>query len=111
MSAGRSSKHNVRHFRRYSSKEREPDRRSVAGWEAGHRSGGTSMKAAVSTRYGPPDVVHITQVEKPSPKDDEVLIQVLAASVNRLDLFAMRGAPGIRLILRAAHTTTQDPRL
>ncbi len=34
------------------------------------------MKAAVYTRYGPPDVVQITDVEKPAPKDKEVLIRV-----------------------------------
>jgi NADPH:quinone reductase-like Zn-dependent oxidoreductase len=56
------------------------------------------MKAAVCSRYGPPDVVQITDVEKPVPKDDEVLIKVRAASVNPLDLFHMRGAPLIRLI-------------
>src|SRR5687767_11283872 len=56
------------------------------------------MKAAVATRYGPPDVVQITDVAKPDPRDNEVLIQVRAASVNPLDLFAMRGAPLIRLI-------------
>lgn len=39
------------------------------------------MKAAVSTRYGPPDVVQIKDVAKPVPKDNEVLIQVRAASV------------------------------
>jgi NADPH:quinone reductase-like Zn-dependent oxidoreductase len=37
-------------------------------------------------------------VEKPDPKENEVLIQVRAASVNPLDLFSMRGAPVIRLI-------------
>ena len=37
------------------------------------------MKAAVYTRYGPPDVVQITDVEKPVPKDNEVLIKVRAA--------------------------------
>ena len=51
------------------------------------------MKAAVYTRYGPPDVVHITDVEKPSPKDNEVLIKVRAASVNPLDWHFMRGTP------------------
>ncbi len=56
------------------------------------------MKAAVYTRYGPPDVVQIRDVEKPVPKDNEVLIEVRAASVNPLDLFSMRGAPLIRLI-------------
>src|SRR5438445_3460380 len=62
------------------------------------RGGGTSMKAAVHTRYGPPDTVQITDVEKPIPGDNEVLIKVRAASVNPVDLFSMRGAPLIRLI-------------
>jgi NADPH:quinone reductase-like Zn-dependent oxidoreductase len=51
------------------------------------------MKAAVYNRYGPPDVVQITDVDKPVPKDDEVLIKVRAASVNPLDWHFMRGAP------------------
>lgn len=51
------------------------------------------MKAAVYTRYGPPDVVQITDVEKPVPNDDEVLIKVRAASVNPLDWHLMRGKP------------------
>ncbi len=57
------------------------------------------MKAAVYTRYGPPDVVQITDVEKPSPKDNEVLINVRAASVNPYDWHFMRGTPyGVRLV-------------
>src|SRR5262245_235231 len=40
------------------------------------------MKAAVYTSYGPPDVVTITDVARPVPKEDEVLIAVRAASVN-----------------------------
>jgi NADPH:quinone reductase-like Zn-dependent oxidoreductase len=51
------------------------------------------MKAAVFTRYGPPDVVQILDVEKPVPKDNEVLIRVLAASVNPGDWHLMRGMP------------------
>jgi NADPH:quinone reductase-like Zn-dependent oxidoreductase len=56
------------------------------------------MKAIVRTQYGPPEVLQFTEMEKPSPKDNEVLIRVYAASVNPLDLFSMRGAPLIRLI-------------
>jgi NADPH:quinone reductase-like Zn-dependent oxidoreductase len=51
------------------------------------------MKAAIYTRYGPPDVVQVTQVEKPVPKDGEILITVRAASVNPLDWHFMRGLP------------------
>src|SRR6202047_920417 len=51
------------------------------------------MKAAVYTRYGPPDVVQITDVAKPVPKDDEVLIKVRAASVNPYDYHFTRGKP------------------
>jgi len=43
------------------------------------------MKAIVYTRYGSPDVLQIADVEKPAPKDDEVLIKVHAASVNAYD--------------------------
>ena len=43
------------------------------------------MKAAVHTRYGPPDVVRIAAVQKPTAKDDEVLVKVHATTVNRTD--------------------------
>lgn len=49
---------------------------------AGQRSGGP-MKAAVCSRYGAPDVVQITNVETPVPKNNEVLIEVRAASDNQ----------------------------
>ena len=43
------------------------------------------MRAAVHTRYGPPDVVRILEVAKPAPGDNELLIKVYAATVNRTD--------------------------
>jgi NADPH:quinone reductase-like Zn-dependent oxidoreductase len=43
------------------------------------------MRAIVYHTYGSPDVLELQEVEKPSPKDDEVLVKVYAASVNALD--------------------------
>ena len=51
------------------------------------------MKAAIYNRYGPPDVVHIREVEEPTPKEHEALIRVHAASINPLDWHFMRGTP------------------
>ena len=53
------------------------------------------MKAMVNMKYGPPDVLELTEVERPTPKDDEVLLQVHAASVNPADWHLLRGDPYI----------------
>ncbi|MFZ3588919.1 NAD(P)-dependent alcohol dehydrogenase [Bacillus sp. DJP31] len=51
------------------------------------------MKAIVYTEYGSSDVLQLTEVGKPTPKDNEVLVKVYAASVNPLDWHFMRGTP------------------
>jgi NADPH:quinone reductase-like Zn-dependent oxidoreductase len=52
------------------------------------------MKAAFQDRYGPPEVVGIREVERPTPSDGEVLVRVKAASVNRADLDGLKPKPG-----------------
>ena len=49
------------------------------------------MRAAVHTRYGPPDVVRVVDVPTPTPGDNEVLVKVHATTVNRTDC-GFRGA-------------------
>jgi len=51
------------------------------------------MKAIVCTKYGSPDVLQLQEVAKPSPKDDEVLIKIHAASTNSRDWRLMRAHP------------------
>ena len=53
------------------------------------------MKAIVHTKYGSPDVLRLMEVERPVPKDDEVLIRVRATTVNRTDCGFLRGEPFI----------------
>src|SRR5215468_443995 len=50
------------------------------------------MKAIVCHKYGPPDVLTSEEIDKPVPRDDEVLIRVRAASVNPVDRL-FRGKP------------------
>ncbi len=53
------------------------------------------MKAIVRMSYGPPGVLQLKEVEKPVPKDNEVLIKVYAATVNRTDCGILRAKPFI----------------
>ncbi|HUG29626.1 MAG TPA: NAD(P)-dependent alcohol dehydrogenase [Candidatus Limnocylindria bacterium] len=66
------------------------------------------MKAAIVNRYGPPEVVHVDDIERPSPTADQVLVKVHAASVNRADLDGLIPRPSfVRLFagMRAPRNT------
>src|SRR5690606_7550132 len=52
-----------------------------------------TMKASVRSKYGKAEVIRIQETEKPTPKDDELLIKVHAATVNRSDYHALTGKP------------------
>ena len=51
------------------------------------------MKAIVCTKYGSPDVLELKEVEKPTPKENEVLIRVYAASATAADCMMRQGTP------------------
>ena len=67
------------------------------------------MKAIVYHEYGSPDVLELKDIDKPLVKDDEVLVRVHAASVNRLDWHLMRGSPYISPESGAAQAKGQGP--
>ena len=57
------------------------------------------MKAVVYTKYGSPEVLRLIEVKKPTPKDDEVMVKIYAASVNSWDWDSLQGKPFlVRLI-------------
>src|SRR2546421_12237447 len=68
------------------------------------------MKAILLTQYGSPDVLQFKEVEKPVPKDGEILVKIHAASANPLDWHLMRGAPFLAR-LAGGLRKPKDPRL
>jgi NADPH:quinone reductase-like Zn-dependent oxidoreductase len=57
-----------------------------------------SMKAIIRTKYGSPDVLQLKEIEKPTPKDNGVLVKVHAASINKADSYLLRGPFVARLV-------------
>lgn len=57
------------------------------------------MRAAVHDRYGPPEVTYLTEVQRPVPAADEVLVRIHAATYNRNDMAFRRGRPYIQRAL------------
>lgn len=68
------------------------------------------MKAIVYHEYGSPEVLKLEEVEKPTPKEDEVLIKVHAASINSYDWRHMTAAPFL-VRLGGGLLKPKDPRL
>nr|BBH91014.1 NAD(P)H quinone oxidoreductase [Thermosporothrix sp. COM3] len=71
------------------------------------------MKAALFTQYGDPDVLHLVEVPDPVPGPDDVLVEVKASTVNRLDLFQRAGSRPVPQLpftpgLEAAGIVLQD---
>lgn len=67
------------------------------------------MKAIVYTKYGPPEVMGLREVEKPIPTDDEVLVKVYAASVNYSDWAFVRGKPFMLRLMDQAPFRPKHP--
>src|SRR5881628_605028 len=69
------------------------------------------MKAIVIEKYGSPDVLQFKEVERPTPKDNQVLVRVQAASANPLDWHEMRGAPFIARLMGTGLLKPKNPKL
>lgn len=59
----------------------------------------TTMKAVVQPTYGSPEVLQFTDIARPTPNDDEVLVHVRAASIGAWDWHDMRGDPYVMRVL------------
>ena len=69
------------------------------------------MKAIEYTKYGPPDVLKIEEVQKPTPQDKQVLIKVHAASINASDWREMRADPFFIRLMGGGLLRPKTPRL
>ena len=72
---------------------------------------GASMKAVIYRCYGSPEVLEVTEIGKPAPGADQVLVRVKAAAVNPLDWHFMRGTPYLVRLFRTGLGAPNDPRL
>src|SRR3970040_2450144 len=68
------------------------------------------MKAILHTQYGPPDVLQLKEVEKPTPKENQVLVKVHAASINAADYRTMRANPFPVRLMVGGLRRPKDPR-
>ncbi|MCG3219191.1 MAG: alcohol dehydrogenase catalytic domain-containing protein, partial [Candidatus Heimdallarchaeota archaeon] len=69
------------------------------------------MKAIVCEKFGPPEILELKEVEKPSPKEDEVLIRTHASSINAIDITFRDGAKKVFGLVRLAMSGIRRPRI
>ena len=62
----------------------------------------TKMKAAVCRRFGPPEVLQIKMIDKPIPKDNEVLVEIHATTVTKFDCWIRGSSRMFRFLMRLA---------
>jgi hypothetical protein len=75
---------------------------AIAQGQTEPESGKPMMKAAIVRQYGGPEVLKIEEIARPEPKENEVLVRVIAASVNAIDAAIREGV---------WHDPASDPRL
>lgn len=57
------------------------------------------MKAVICTKYGPPKILQLTEVPKPTPKNDEVCIRIYATAVTNSDIFIRGSELPLRVLI------------
>lgn len=65
------------------------------------------MKASVFTNYGSADFIELKEVDKPTPRDDEVLVKVFAASINSWDWEILMGKPFVNRLMTGIFKPTR----
>src|SRR3970040_1423607 len=68
------------------------------------------MTALVHTRYGPPDLLELREVEIPIPKESQVLVKVRAASIKAADYITLRSTPVLIRLMVGGLLRPKDPR-